>query len=133
MAREEVLHQRDRPLLECLRKDSVVGVAESLLDNCTTLARPCNVYLLLTAPGIVPLQALNIDQYSLKLRDGKRWVGVVELDSDLVREFAPGPLALLETANNVVERSSAPEVLLLQTELLATVQTILVRMNTKMP
>ena len=51
-------------------------------------------------------------------------MGVVELDGDLVGEFLPRALALLETSDNVVERGGAPEVLLLQAKLLTTVEAI---------
>jgi hypothetical protein len=34
VTREQVLHQRNRPLLESLGKHSVVGVSESLLNDC---------------------------------------------------------------------------------------------------
>jgi hypothetical protein len=50
---------------------------------------------------------------------------IVQLDSNLVREFAPCTLGLLEPTNNIVERSSNPEVLLLQTKLLTTIEIII--------
>jgi hypothetical protein len=70
----------------------------------------------LTGPRIIPFQTLDIDEDPLKLGDREGWVGVVELDGDGVGELVPGLLALLEAADNVVERGSAPEVLLLQAE-----------------
>jgi hypothetical protein len=70
-----------------------------------------------TAPRIVPIQAFDIDQYPQKFRNGKRRVRIVKLDGDRVGELLPGLLALLESADNVVERGSAPEVLLLQSKL----------------
>jgi hypothetical protein len=54
-------------------------------------------------------------------------VGVVELDSDLVGELLPRATGLLESADDIVERSSAPEVLLLQAKLLTAVETAVVR------
>ena len=78
----------------------------------------------LTAPRLVPFQALNVDQYALEFRDGECRVSVVELDGDLVGEFLPRALALFESANNVVERGSAPKVLLLQSKLLTTFEAI---------
>jgi hypothetical protein len=104
-----MLHKWDGPLLEGFRKHSMVGVSEGLLNN---------------APCLVPLQALDIHQDSLKLRNGERWVGVVELNGDLVGEFLPGALALLETSHDIVERSGAPEVLLLQAKLFTTVKVV---------
>jgi hypothetical protein len=68
-----------------------------------------------------------IDQYPLKLRNSERWVSIVELDSDLVRELIPGALGLLEATDDVVEGSSAPEVLLLQAKLLTSVEATIVR------
>src|SRR5437773_113961 len=70
-------------------------------------------------PGLIPIQALEIDQDALQLNNGKGRVSVVELDGDLVRKLFPRPLGLLETAHNIVQRSSHPEVLLLKPELLA--------------
>ena len=61
---EEVLHERNGPLLKCLWQNSVVGVAESGLHD---------------APSLVPFQTLLVDQDALKLGNGKCWVGVVEL------------------------------------------------------
>jgi predicted hydrocarbon binding protein len=62
MAGKKVLHQGDRPLLESLGKHCVVGVSESLLDNCTSLVgRHGTRAVPLTVPGIVPVQALNIN------------------------------------------------------------------------
>lgn len=46
------------------------------------------------------------------------------LDRHLVGEFFPSLLGLLEASDNIVKRSSAPEVLLLQTQLLATLQAV---------
>jgi hypothetical protein len=62
MAGKKVLHQGNRPLLERLGKHCVVGVSEGLLDNWKSLVgRHGTRAVLLTAPGIVPVQALNID------------------------------------------------------------------------
>ena len=51
-------------------------------------------------------------------------MSVVQLDGDLVGELLPRALALLEAANNVVERSSAPEVLLLEAKLLTALKVV---------
>lgn len=74
MSGKEMLHQRYRPLLQSLRKHSVVGVSKRLTNN---------------VPGLVPLQTLQIHKYTLQFGDGKRRVGVVQLNSDLVRELLP--------------------------------------------
>jgi hypothetical protein len=54
-------------------------------------------------------------------------VGVVELNGDLVGELLPRATGLLESADDIVERSSAPEVLLLQAKLLTAVEAAVVR------
>jgi hypothetical protein len=74
-------------------------------------------FTVLTGPRIVPLQTLDVNENPLKLWDRESWMGVVKLDGDRVGELLPGFLALLEAADNIVERGSAPEVLLLQAEL----------------
>jgi hypothetical protein len=76
----------------------------------------------LTAPRIIPLQALDIDEYPQKLRDSKSWMSVVKLDGDRVGEFLPSLLVLLESANDIVQRGSAPKVLLLQAKLLTALE-----------
>ena len=64
MAGQEVLEERDGPLLQCFRQDSVVGVAESGLHDC---------------PSLVPLQTFLIDQDALEFGDGHCRVCVVQL------------------------------------------------------
>lgn len=51
-------------------------------------------------------------------------MSVVELDGDLVGEFLPGALGLLEAAHNVIERGCHPEVLLLQSQFFTLVQVV---------
>jgi hypothetical protein len=51
-------------------------------------------------------------------------MSVVELNGNLIWELAPFTLGLLEATNNVVERCGTPEVLLLQAELLSTLEAV---------
>lgn len=51
-------------------------------------------------------------------------MGIVELNGDLLGEFLPGTLGLFEAANNIVERGCDPKVLLLQAELLASLEVV---------
>lgn len=76
-------------------------------------------------PSLIPLKSLNINQNALQLNDGKRRVSVIELDSNLLRELLPRALRLLETTNNIVQRCSNPEVLLLETQLLTSLQVVI--------
>jgi hypothetical protein len=64
VARQEVLEERDGPLLQCFRQNSVVGVAEGGLDD---------------GPCLVPLQTLLVDQNALKLGDSECRMCVVQL------------------------------------------------------
>ena len=107
VTREQVLDQWDRPLLKSFCHDSVVGVAKGIDNN---------------APSSVPVETLLIYQDALQLRNGKRRVSVVKLDGNLVGELLPGLLRLLETTDDIVERGSTPEVLLLETKLFAAVK-----------
>lgn len=109
MSWQEVLEKRNGPLLKCLRKDGVVGVSEGRGNY-----RPC----------LIPLETLKINEDTLKLDNGKSWVGIVELNSDLIWKLLPDALALLETTDNVVQRCGNPEVLLLKTELLSTFKVV---------
>ena len=76
-------------------------------------------------PSLIPLEAFDINQNALKLDNCKGWVSVIKLDSHLVGELAPSSLGLLETPDNVMQGSSTPEVLLLQAELLASLEIII--------
>lgn len=85
----------------------MVSVSERLADD---------------APGVIPLKTFQIHKYTLQFRDGERWVSVVQLDGNLIRELFPRALGLLESTDDVVQGCSTPEVLLLQTEFLAPLQ-----------
>lgn len=51
-------------------------------------------------------------------------MGIIELDGDLVGELAPGSLGLLVATDDVEEGGGAPEVLLLQAQLLTPVEVV---------
>ena len=97
-----MLNKRNRPLLESFWQHSVVGVAECLCDNI---------------PSSVPFKTFQIDQDALELNNGQRRVGIVQLDSNLICEVLPWSLRLLETSDDIVKRSSTPEILLFQSQL----------------
>lgn len=88
MSWQEVLEQWNRPLLERLGENSVVSVAECLGND---------------SPGSLPLETFEINQDALQLNNGKSWVRVIQLDSDLVREFLPGTLTLLESSYDIIQ------------------------------
>ena len=109
MPGEQLLEQPYRPFFEGLRKDGVVSVTKCVGDN---------------VPSLVPFESLEINQDTLELNNGQRRMGIVQLDGHLVRELSPSALRLLEATNNVVQRRSNPEVLLLQAELLAAIEVV---------
>ena len=76
-------------------------------------------------PGLVPIKTFKIEKNALKLNNGKRWMGVVQLNRNLIRELTPCTLRLLESTNDIVERSRNPEVLLLQSKLLTTIEVVI--------
>lgn len=53
-------------------------------------------------PRFVPLEPFDIYQDTLQLNHGKRRVGIIELDSNLIGELSPSALGLLESADNVI-------------------------------
>ena len=69
MARQEALEQRDRPGLERLRHERVVGVGEGAHGD---------------VPRRVPLQAMHVHEDAHQLGDGDGRVGVIQLERDLV-------------------------------------------------
>jgi hypothetical protein len=76
-------------------------------------------------PRLIPFKTFKIKENTLKLNNSKCWMGIIQLNSNLVRELAPCTLGLLESTNNIVERRSDPEVLLLKSKLLTTVEVII--------
>lgn len=75
-------------------------------------------------PGKIPLQMLNVNENTLQLDNSKRGMSIVELDGNLIGEFDPRAARLLEASNDVVERRSNPEILLLQAEFLAALKVV---------
>jgi hypothetical protein len=69
-------------------------------------------------PSNIPRDVFHVNQDSLQLDDCKRWVCVVQLNCNLIRELGPRTVGLLESPNDIVQRSCDPEILLLQSELL---------------
>ena len=51
-------------------------------------------------------------------------MSIVQLNSNLIGEFEPSTLRLLESADDIVQGCSDPEVLLLQTKLLTTIEVV---------
>lgn len=71
VSREQGFHQGDRPGLECFRKNGMVRVGEDLAGD---------------RPGRVPVEGFFVDKNSNEFRDSESWMGVIELDGNVVGE-----------------------------------------------
>ena len=104
VSRQQALHQWHRPTLERLWQERVVGIGEGGLRD---------------RPGLVPFEAVEVDQNAHQFGDGDRRMGVVELDGRVVAERAD-VLVLLDVAADEIEQGSGcEEVLLPQAQFLA--------------
>jgi hypothetical protein len=102
VARQQLLDGADRPGLECLGQQRVVGVGATGNHQ---------------RPRLGPGQARLVDEVAHQLGDHQRRVGVVELDRDLFRETLPvvaEPAA--EARRDVADRAGDQEVFLGQAE-----------------
>ncbi len=108
--REQILHQGHRPLLQGLRKDGMIRVSKGVGHN---------------APRLGPFQTFDVDQNSLQFHDCQRRMRIVQLDGHHVRKLRPRLLGLLKPADDIKQRCRAPEILLLQTQLLSAIQVII--------
>ena len=102
VARQQSLHQRDRPALERLGQQRVVGVVEHRRRD---------------RPGLRPGDAVVVDQEPHELGDGDRRVRVVELDRDVVGQRDEVAVLLLVPAQQVLQRRRGEEDLLPQAQL----------------
>lgn len=75
VAWQHVLHEGDRPALEGLGENSVVGVGAGL---------HCEV------PGLAPAQSLYVHQDSHEFSHGQGRMGVIKLDGHLIGEGGEG-------------------------------------------
>src|SRR5262245_3244272 len=84
MPRQRVFKPRKRPLLQRLRKQCVVSVCKCSLSDI-----PC----------FVPSQMLVVQKNPHQFRDSHRWMGVVELNGDLLGKRAPIRVGTPETSH----------------------------------
>ena len=96
--------KRDRPLLQRLGQQRVVGVGQGPHGQ---------------VPGLVPAEPGLVEQDAHQLGDGQRGVRVVELDGDLVGQGRPVVAAPAEAADDVGQRAGDEEVLLHEPQPLA--------------
>lgn len=110
MTRKKTANQVDGPLLKGLRKHSMVGIRERVVDD---------------APGLLKAEHLLIDENTQKLNSGNGRMGIVQLHAVLLGEHSKSVVVLLLiSADHVIDGSRAEEVLLLETELLTGISAI---------
>ena len=102
VARQHVLHQRDRPGFQRLGHQGVVGVGEGLAAQ---------------GPGVGPAHAVLVAEHAHQLRDRDRGVGVVEVNRHLVRQVGQRRVFLQMAAQQILDRGGDKEVLLLEPQL----------------
>lgn len=71
MSWEQILHQWDGPFFKSFGHDRVIRVAECLGND---------------APGFVPFKAFQVYQDTLQFNNGQSWVGIVQLNGNILWE-----------------------------------------------
>ena len=102
--RQEPLEERDRPGLQRLGQQRVIGVAARVANDL---------------PRDRPLHVVDVDQQAHQLDDGHRRMRVVELDRDRLREILQLPALREMLREHVLQRRADAEILLLEAQLLA--------------
>ena len=97
----KMFHPLDRPALQRLGKQSMVGVGERPLRD---------------VPRLVPTQMRFVEQNAHELRHGEARMRVVELDGGLLGQHPPIGIRLAKSANRVGERTGDEEIFLHQAE-----------------
>ncbi len=104
VARQQQLEPRQRPFLERLGQQRVVGVGQRPLGE---------------VPRLIPSEARLVEQDAHQLGDGQRRVGIVELDGDLLGQRAPVVIGAPEPSDQIGERAGDEKVLLHEPQPLA--------------
>ena len=104
MARQQPLEQLDRPGLQRLRQQRVVGVGQRLDRDL---------------PGFVPAEIVQVDQDAHQLGDGEARMGVVELHRGLRAQAAQLAVGAEMTLDQVLQRGRDEEIFLAQPQLAA--------------
>ena len=104
VAREQALHQRHRPGFKRLGQQRVVRIGERGLGD---------------GPGLLPADAVNIDEQPHQLGDRDRRVRIVELDRHLVGKLRDIAVLFQVTVDEVLQRGGREEIFLAQPKFLA--------------
>ncbi len=100
---QDALHEGEGPALECFGENGVIGITGGGANDL---------------PGFFPVEAFHIDEDAHQFGDDERWVGIVELDEDVLRQVVDGVAFFAEAAQDVVHGGCDEEVLLAEAELL---------------
>ena len=107
---QQFLHQVNAPLLQCLRHDGMVGVTAGIYYDI---------------PSSGPVHLLFINQNTHELCYAQCWMGIVDMDSNLVREIIKILVSSLVGTDDTLNTSGYEEILLYQTELAALEGTVI--------
>src|SRR5262249_16983309 len=99
MARQNALHQIDRPLFEGFGHQRVIRVSADRLGQ---------------GPGLVPVEFIVVDENSHDLNDRESGMRIVELDGYLVRKVVEVGMMFEVTAEDVVNGARDEKILLKQ-------------------
>ncbi len=101
---QQLREHGERPLLQCLGQERVIGVAEGAARD---------------VPSLVPAHRLFVHQQAHQLGDGNGGMGVVELHGELLVKPLHRDLLTTHDAQHVLQRAGDEKELLLQPQLLA--------------
>ena len=104
LPRDDLLEVMQRPALERLRQQRVIGVGQGSLRDI---------------PGRVPAETRFVEQDAHELGHCQGGVSIVELDGDLVRKCVPVGIVPAESPHEVRERAGHQEVFLREPQLLS--------------
>ena len=98
MARKQSLYKWNGPFLQSFLHNSMICITECGSDDL---------------PSLIPLKVFNINEQSLQFNDRQCGMRIIQLNCNLIRKFRPRSFGLLETTDDIVKRSTTPEILLL--------------------
>ena len=104
MARQQGAEEAQRPLLQSLRHQGVVGIGHGMRG-----------YI----PRRLPVQPVLVHQQAHQLRNRDSRVGVVQLNGEIAMQIGQGPVLSFLDAKDMLQRAGDEEELLDQPQLLA--------------
>ena len=102
MARQDFPQHLDRPGLQRLAHQGMVGVGEDLTGH---------------PESVIPAEAVFVNQQTHQLRDRQHRMGVVEVDSNFICQVVIGLIQLVMAKKNILHRRRNEEIFLTQAQL----------------